>query len=87
MGERDKQNKHAYDKVTAEGKGEKYSSTKKSSRQAMLQFLRRCKFKLQPINYTFIRILKFKMSYNSKYCQECRALSKFIQPWKAYNFR
>ena len=42
MGERDKQNKHAYDKVTAEGKGEKYSSTKKSSRQAMLQFLRKC---------------------------------------------
>lgn len=48
MGERDKQNKHAYDKVTAEGKGEKYSSTKKSSRQAMLQFLRRC---LKPCMY------------------------------------
>lgn len=33
MGERDKQNKHAYDKVTAKEKGErKYSSTKKSTR-------------------------------------------------------
>lgn len=37
-GERDKQNRHAYDKVTAGGKGEtNYSSSKKSSRQAMPQ--------------------------------------------------
>lgn len=42
MGERDKQNKHAYDKVTAKEGERKYYNTKKSTRYVMLQFLRKC---------------------------------------------
>lgn len=65
MEERDKQNKHAYDKVTAEGKGEKYSSTKKSSRQAMLQFLRRC---LKPCTYEQINKKQYIYIQNDVFC-------------------
>ena len=71
MGERDKQNKHAYDKVTAEGKGEKYSSTKKSSRQAMLQFLRKC---LKPCMYE--QISKRQYIYS-----DSRFLLFFVPIW------
>lgn len=42
QGERDKQNMHAHDKVTAKGERRKYGSTKKSTGQITLQFLRKC---------------------------------------------